>query len=189
MMDELLTYLRNPIWRRQLRWRKAIWVGMSSLGLTGVHALPLNRRWVDIHRRRMPLHDLDPNLAGMKIVQISDLHYSPVVWQRYLVQYVRWVNELERRRGRYHRRPHHRRIPLCPSRRHHPLASARAPRGDLHVRQPRLQHLRKERIPRGQTPGRLPGEMPGRSRDDCPAKSNALDQQRRRQAAGDRRSR
>jgi predicted MPP superfamily phosphohydrolase len=31
----------------------------------------------------------------MKIVQISDLHYSPVVWQRYLVQYLRWVNELE----------------------------------------------------------------------------------------------
>src|SRR5258707_6936083 len=95
MMDELLTYLRNPIWRRQLRWRKAIWVGMSSLGLTGVHVLPLNRRWVDIHRRRMPLHGLDPNLAGMKIVQISDLHYSPAGWQRYLVQYVRWCNELD----------------------------------------------------------------------------------------------
>ena len=31
----------------------------------------------------------------MKIVQISDLHYSPVVWQRYLVQYLQWVNDLE----------------------------------------------------------------------------------------------
>ena len=43
----------------------------------------------------MPLAGLDPKLAGLKIVQISDLHYSPVVWARYLVQYVRWVNALE----------------------------------------------------------------------------------------------
>ena len=94
MIEELSTFLKNPIWRRQHRWRKAIWVGMSSVGLTGIHVLPLNRRWVDIHRRRMPLHGLDPKLAGIRIVQISDLHCSPVVWQRYLVQYIRWVNEL-----------------------------------------------------------------------------------------------
>lgn len=68
---------------------------MSRVGLTGVHALPLNRRWVDIHRRAMPLARLDPAFRGMKIVQISDLHYSPVVWQRYLIQYLRWVNDLE----------------------------------------------------------------------------------------------
>jgi hypothetical protein len=34
-------------------------------------------------------------LAGLKIVQMSDLHYSPVVWQRYLLQYIRWVNDLK----------------------------------------------------------------------------------------------
>ncbi|MEY4918517.1 MAG: hypothetical protein RL616_2430, partial [Verrucomicrobiota bacterium] len=37
----------------------------------------------------------DPKLEGMRIVQLSDLHYSPVVWQRYLIQYIHWVNELE----------------------------------------------------------------------------------------------
>ena len=68
---------------------------MSHMGLTGVHALPMNRRWIEIHRRPMPLANLDPANAGMKIVQISDLHYSPVVWKRYLVQYIRWINELE----------------------------------------------------------------------------------------------
>lgn len=68
---------------------------MSRVGLTGLHALPLNRRWVEIHRRKMSLRGLDSSLQGMKIVQISDLHYSPVVWQRYLVQYLRWVNDLE----------------------------------------------------------------------------------------------
>ncbi|HEY8665627.1 MAG TPA: metallophosphoesterase, partial [Tepidisphaeraceae bacterium] len=73
----------------------AIWHTMSRMGLTGVHALPLNRRWVEIHRRGMPLHHLDPALTGLKIVQISDLHYSPVVWQRYIIQYLHWVNELQ----------------------------------------------------------------------------------------------
>src|SRR5947207_1786474 len=94
-MEGLVRYLKHPEWRRQHRWRRAIWRTMSRLGMTGMHALPLNRRWVDIHRRKMPLHNLDPALVGLRIVQISDLHYSPVVWRRYLVQYIRWVNELE----------------------------------------------------------------------------------------------
>jgi predicted MPP superfamily phosphohydrolase len=95
MLDDFKHYLKDPDWRRQHGWRKAVWMTMSRMGLTGVHALPLNRRWVEIHRRKMPLKNLDPALAGMKIVQLSDLHYSPVVWARYLVQYMKWVNELE----------------------------------------------------------------------------------------------
>jgi predicted MPP superfamily phosphohydrolase len=95
MVEGLFHYLKNPEWGRQHRWRKAIWTTMSRMGLTGAYALPLNRRWVDIHRRKMQLEGLDPAFEGMKIVQISDLHYSPVVWQRYLIQYIRWVNDLE----------------------------------------------------------------------------------------------
>jgi len=95
LLDTVRNYLQNPDWRRQHRWRNTLWRGLSRIGLTGVHALPLNRRWVEIHRRAMPLQNLDPALAGFRIVQISDLHYSPVVWQRYLVQFVHWVNELK----------------------------------------------------------------------------------------------
>ena len=95
MVEGIVRYLKTPEWRRQHLWRKAIWTTMSRLGLTGAHALPMNRRWVDIHRRPMPLRNLDPSLSGFKLVQISDLHYSPVVWQRYLVQYVVWVNNLK----------------------------------------------------------------------------------------------
>ena len=50
---------------------------MSRMGLTGVHALPMNRRWVDIHRRAMPLAGLDPQLAGLKIVQIVGFALQP----------------------------------------------------------------------------------------------------------------
>ncbi len=42
----------------------------------------------------MPLRGLDRGLAGLTIIQISDLHYSPVVWRRYLLQFVHWVNQL-----------------------------------------------------------------------------------------------
>src|SRR5436305_2721445 len=94
MVENLVQYLKTPEWRRQHRWRKAIWNTVSRIGLTGVHALPLNRRWVEIHRRKMPLHNLAPDHQGLKIVQISDLHYSPVVWERYLLQFIHWVNEL-----------------------------------------------------------------------------------------------
>jgi uncharacterized protein len=93
--ESLAKYLKHPEWRRQHGWRRLIWQTMNRMGLTGIYALPLNRRWVDIQRRTMPLRDLDPALEGLKLVQISDLHYSPVVWQRYLIQYLAWVNDLE----------------------------------------------------------------------------------------------
>jgi predicted MPP superfamily phosphohydrolase len=95
MIDAVKKYLNHPEWKRQHRWRRAVWQGLSRVGLTGVHALPLNRRWVDIHRRKMPMTNLDPAMTGFKIVQLSDLHYSPVVWRRYLIQYVLWVNDLK----------------------------------------------------------------------------------------------
>jgi uncharacterized protein len=95
MLETFLKYLHDPQWSRQHRWRQALWKNMSRLGLTGLHALPLNRRWVDIHRRPMPLKNLDPAFEGFKIVQISDLHFSPVVWQKYLIQYLHWVNDLQ----------------------------------------------------------------------------------------------
>ena len=94
-MNPVADYFRNPVWQRQHRWRKAIWTTVSRVGLTGIHTLPMNRRWVEIHRRRMPLPNLDPKLNGFKLVQISDLHYSPVVWKKYLNQYIGWVNDLE----------------------------------------------------------------------------------------------
>jgi predicted MPP superfamily phosphohydrolase len=50
---------------------------------------------VEIHRRAMPMKNLDPALDGLKIIQISDLHYSPIVWRRYLIQFLQWVNDLE----------------------------------------------------------------------------------------------
>lgn len=70
-------------------------MNLHRVGLTGLHALPMSRRWIDIHRQPMPLIGLDPAYDGLKIVQISDLHYSPVVWRRYLNQHIQFINELK----------------------------------------------------------------------------------------------
>lgn len=95
MVETFLKYLHTPHWKRQHRWRRAVWHAMSSVGLTGMHSAPLHRRWIEIHRRTMPVRNLHPDLQGLKLVQISDLHYSPMVWRRYLEQLLGWVNELE----------------------------------------------------------------------------------------------
>jgi len=68
---------------------------MARVGLTGLHALPVSRLWVEVHRRPMPFAHLDQALAGFRIVQMSDLHYSPMVWSRYLQQFVELVNDLK----------------------------------------------------------------------------------------------
>jgi predicted MPP superfamily phosphohydrolase len=92
MVRSLVKFFSRPHWSRQHDWRRAIWRGMSSLGLTGLHALPVHRRWIDITRIDMPLVGLDPAFAGMKIVQLSDLHVSPMVLGGYLGQVVEFVN-------------------------------------------------------------------------------------------------
>lgn len=94
-MGRLRSYLHTPDWRRQNRWRTVVWKGLASLGLTGMHALPVSRQWVEIHRRKMPMKHLDPAFEKFRIVHITDLHYSPMVWKRYLQQFVHWINDFE----------------------------------------------------------------------------------------------
>jgi uncharacterized protein len=89
----LLDFLHVPHWRRQHRWRVMIWRSMSRLGLTGLHVLPVHGRWVDIRRLKMPLVGLDPAFEGYRLVQVSDLHYSPLVSQAYLGQMVELINK------------------------------------------------------------------------------------------------
>ncbi|MBC7785698.1 MAG: metallophosphoesterase [Burkholderiales bacterium] len=95
MMKELLNFLHTPNWDNQHRWRTFVWNGMAGLGLTGLHAFPVSRHWVEVHRREMHLTNLDPAFHGFRIVQLSDLHYSPMVWATYLRQFVEWVNLLK----------------------------------------------------------------------------------------------
>ncbi len=94
-MRTVVRYLQNAQWNSQQRWRYAVWNVMGNMGLTGLHTLPLHRSWVDFAYLPMPIRGLPDAFEGMKIVQISDLHYSPVVREQYLLQYIEWINEMK----------------------------------------------------------------------------------------------
>ncbi|MEM7808053.1 MAG: metallophosphoesterase [Planctomycetota bacterium] len=81
-------------WRKQFRFRGRSWRAFSRLGLTGLHAAPVHRTWLDIRRLRMPLPDLPARAEGLRLVQISDLHVSPVVTMGFLREQLRHVAEL-----------------------------------------------------------------------------------------------
>jgi uncharacterized protein len=92
-MPAVVDFLRKPQWHRQ-HWRRAVWRGLSRVGLTGLHVLPLHQDWVEVVRLDMPFKHLDPAFEGLRIAHISDLHYSPFVAMPYLMQTLQMVDEL-----------------------------------------------------------------------------------------------
>lgn len=86
--------IHTPDWRRQWHLRGRVWRGLSRLGLTGMHSGPIHRNWLDVRRMTMRLPDLPEALEGKRLVQISDLHASPVVWRGYLREQLRHVSDL-----------------------------------------------------------------------------------------------
>lgn len=94
-MRQFTRYLRRPVWDRQVRWRTAVWRTMARMGLTGFHSLPMHESWVEMPSFDMPMEHLDPLLAGLRLVHISDLHASPFVRDHYLSQHIDWINEIK----------------------------------------------------------------------------------------------
>lgn len=86
--------LHKPDWRRQWSLRGRVWRTMSRLGLTGLHAAPIHRKWLDVQRLTMDLPNLPENLVGKRILQISDIHASPMVWRGFLKEQLRHVGDL-----------------------------------------------------------------------------------------------
>lgn len=95
MVRSLVRYIHSPQWHRQHEWRKAVWQAMGNMGLTGLHGWPLHESWVEFAHVPMPIRGLSAGMVGWKVVQISDLHYSPFVSGGYLEQYVKWINRLK----------------------------------------------------------------------------------------------
>jgi uncharacterized protein len=53
-----------------------------------VYAWRIEPHWVEVVEREMPIANLPANLAGRRLVQISDLHLGPIVDPHYLVRAV-----------------------------------------------------------------------------------------------------
>ena len=92
MVEAIRRYLGTPHWPRQRNWRARVWTWMNATGLTGLHILPLHRRWIDVRKIDMPMAGLDPAFEKFRVVQISDIHFSPFVFKTYLRQVMEIVN-------------------------------------------------------------------------------------------------
>lgn len=86
---------QKPDWRAEYRGRKKLWRALGKLGLTGVHAAPVHRQWLDVRRLSMPLVGLPGDLEGKRLVQISDLHVSPFVWRGFMREQLSHVVDLK----------------------------------------------------------------------------------------------
>ncbi len=68
---------------------------MGAGALTGLYAWQVEPRWVQIARRRLPIRQLPPALAGRTLVQISDLHIGDRYDWRYQIGALREIAALE----------------------------------------------------------------------------------------------
>ncbi|MBI5724148.1 MAG: metallophosphoesterase [Planctomycetes bacterium] len=75
--------------------RKLFWDAAKYCALGGLYIWNMGEHWIRVERRDMLLPNLGPEFDGATIVQISDLHCSPIVLERYLRQCVEVVNALD----------------------------------------------------------------------------------------------
>jgi uncharacterized protein len=65
----------------------------AALGVSA-YTLFVEPHWVEVVRRRMPLENLPPDLAGRTLLQVSDLHVGPRVSSDFLMRALREAQEL-----------------------------------------------------------------------------------------------
>jgi predicted MPP superfamily phosphohydrolase len=79
-------------WPRKAFFKNLIWAAANSCALGGLYVWSLEKHWLRIERRDMPLPDLGEGFRGAKLAHVSDLHCSPIVRERYLRQCVEAIN-------------------------------------------------------------------------------------------------
>jgi predicted MPP superfamily phosphohydrolase len=74
--------------------KRMLWSAAGSCALGGLFTWRFEDHWLRVERLDMPLRGLGDDLVGATLVQISDLHCSPIVRGRYLHQCIEAVNRL-----------------------------------------------------------------------------------------------
>ncbi len=80
--------------RRALLRRGLGWAVLGGAGLLGGYASLVEPRLPRVRRLRFPLAGLPPALAGLRVVQLSDLHLGPYNSAAYLARAIRSANAL-----------------------------------------------------------------------------------------------
>jgi uncharacterized protein len=94
-MNEILLPPLQHRWPRKAFFKKLIWTTANSCALGGLFAWRLEKSFLRIERREMPLPGLGSDFLGARLVHVSDLHCSPIVRERYLRQCIEAINALD----------------------------------------------------------------------------------------------
>ncbi|MEO1498058.1 MAG: metallophosphoesterase [Planctomycetota bacterium] len=86
--------LESPPSRRRFL-RRAFRGSLAAAAGAGVYGWAIEPHWVEVTQQRMPLVGLPSELAGRRIVQVSDLHVGELVDNEYLRETLRGLARLE----------------------------------------------------------------------------------------------
>ncbi len=87
----------RPITRRTLLklWLGVVAGGATAMGFGAFYTTSLEPGWIEVVRRDVPLPNLAPDLEGLTIALLSDLHVGAVVSPSHVAKAVALANELE----------------------------------------------------------------------------------------------
>ena len=83
-------------------------VGSAAFGLAAASVRGAEAAALTVKKVRVALRNLDPSMAGLRIVQISDVHVGPTIGREFIEELVRRINELAPDSGGHHRGPRRR---------------------------------------------------------------------------------
>lgn len=93
-MNEILLRRNWHRWLSKAFIKRLLWKAATPVALGGLYAWRIEDHWIRVERRNMPIANLGGGFEGCTIAQISDLHSSPIVLDRYLTQCIEHVNRL-----------------------------------------------------------------------------------------------
>jgi hypothetical protein len=70
-------------------------LAVTTAALTTGYAMLLETRWFEITRRRHSIRGLHPDLAGLRIVQLTDIHHGPAMSLNYVREVIAATNALK----------------------------------------------------------------------------------------------
>ena len=92
LMDRLRA-VRKVLKSPTVRSRRVLFVG-TGVALVGATGVARETTQIEVRRRNLPLKDLPPELSGLKIALLADLHRGPAVSQGFLEEVLERVNSL-----------------------------------------------------------------------------------------------
>jgi hypothetical protein len=72
-----------------------VWNAASRVALHGLCTWELEDHWVLVHQGQLRIPGLGRSWQGATIAHLTDLHFSPLMFERHMMQFVELVNGLE----------------------------------------------------------------------------------------------